>query len=57
MVSIFKRIFRALGFHVHEWGKWETMGDVYMKERCVGRTQVRTCRDCGKLDVHRRYLV
>ncbi len=58
-VSTLKSLARALGFHVHTWGKWEIVGAVTstVHKGVIGRTQIRYCSECGKMDVHRRYMV
>lgn len=48
MIQILKFIVRLIGFHVHEWGRWEDKGEISAEGRTLGKTQERTCIECGR---------
>lgn len=48
-----KKIWRWLGFHSHEWSKWETQGNILIKDRLIGYWQTRSCSECGAIEIRK----
>ena len=42
-----------LGFHVHDWTNWTTLGEVVIKDRVIGYFQTRDCESCKKKQIRR----
>lgn len=55
MVAFLRSIIRKLGFHVHDWGNWETIGDISstVHNGKVGECQRSECKICKKARVNK----
>jgi len=49
---MFKRLKKWLGFHVHDWGNWQTQGEIVIvaDKRVIGFWQTRSC-SCGAIEI------
>jgi hypothetical protein len=58
-VSLCRDFKRWLGFHVHEWTKWEDLGNVVnnITNGVIARTQTRRCVGCGRLESRKVRLI
>lgn len=58
MTRTIKSFLRWLGFHVHEWGEWESLGNIVRAddEGVIGECQRSECKTCKKARVHRVWV-
>lgn len=57
MRRLIKEIARALGFHIHEWNKWNSIGELARQDGSIAAlVQIRECETCGlKQTIRHRY--
>ena len=58
-----RKFWQWLGFHLHDWSKWEVTGEIRKNvtrdpnRGVIGVSQERRCETCGLTQYHKQYTV